>query len=198
MNQPASDVARTAAPLASRQRIVPDPEPAMMSTDSEHTPSETERAEPERAEIVASEPPEQVQGDAIEQPAKVMRVGAMLRGLLQEVREAPLDERSRDRLREIYEISLQELGSAVSPDLREELERLAQPFPDSAVPSDAELRIAKAQLVGWMEGLVQGIQATLYAQQVLARRQLADMRGQLPPISGGEEPRAEDRHGTYL
>ncbi len=165
-----------------------------MTPANEHSPTE-----PERAEIVAPEDAGEAKGDAIEQPAKVMRVGAMLRGLLQEVREAPLDERSRDRLREIYEISLQELGSAVSADLREELDRLAQPFPDAEVPSEAELRIAKAQLVGWMEGLVQGIQATLYAQQVLARRQLADMRGQLPPSPGAGEPRpAEERPGTYL
>ena len=165
-----------------------------MSLHSEHSPSE-----PERAEIVAPDQDREPQGDAIEQPAKVMRVGAMLRGLLQEVREAPLDERSRDRLREIYEISLQELGSAVSMDLREELNRLAQPFPDSEVPSEGELRIAKAQLVGWMEGLIQGIQATLYAQQVLARKQLADMRGQLPPFGLGDEQNpAEERPGTYL
>ncbi len=165
-----------------------------MTPESQHSPPE-----PERAEIVAPEDAGQAQGDAIEQPAKVMRVGAMLRGLLQEVREAPLDERSRDRLREIYEISLQELGSAVSADLREELERLAQPFPDSEVPTEAELRIAKAQLVGWMEGLIQGIQATLYAQQVLARKQLADMRGQLPPFRGAPgQPPEEDRPGTYL
>ncbi|MCY4630795.1 MAG: DUF2587 domain-containing protein [bacterium] len=165
-----------------------------MSPDIEHSPSE-----PERAEIVAPDQEREPHGDAIEQPAKVMRVGAMLRGLLQEVREAPLDERSRDRLREIYEISLQELGSAVSVDLREELDRLAQPFPDSEVPSEAELRIAKAQLVGWMEGLIQGIQATLYAQQVLARKQLADMRGQLRPLEPGDEQNpAEERPGTYL
>ena len=164
--------------------------------------SSTERSPiPEQAEIVEPRDTgaEESQGDAIEQPAKVMRVGAMLRGLLDEVREAPLDERSRDRLREIYEISLQELGSALSPDLRDELERLAQPFPDAGVPTEAELRIAKAQLVGWMEGLIQGIQATLYAQQVLARRQLADMRGQLPALRPPSEARsAEDRPGTYL
>ena len=161
---------------------------------------------PEQAEIV--EPPgagaEESHGDAIEQPAKVMRVGAMLRGLLTEVREAPLDERSRDRLRDIYEISLQELGSALSADLRAELDRLTQPFPDSEVPSDGELRVAKAQLVGWLEGLIQGIQATLYAQQVLARAQLADMRGQLPQFSAGSPappgvtPAVEERPGTYL
>lgn len=158
-------------------------------------------AVPEQAEIVepADAGGEESQGDAIEQPAKVMRVGAMLRGLLQEVREAPLDERSRDRLRDIYEISLQELGSALSPDLREELERLAQPFPAAGVPTEGELRVAKAQLVGWLEGLIQGIQATLYAQQVLARRQLADMRGQLPPIRPEVgTPSAEERPGTYL
>ena len=165
-----------------------------MTPEGEHSPTE-----PERAEIVAPDDSGEPRGDAIEQPAKVMRVGAMLRGLLQEVREAPLDERSRDRLREIYEISLQELGSAVSPDLRDELDRLAQPFPDTEVPTEAELRIAKAQLVGWMEGLVQGIQATLYAQQVLARAQLADMRGQLPPSPpAGEQRSTGDRPGTYL
>ena len=166
---------------------------------------------PEQAEIVV--PPdveaEESRGDAIEQPAKVMRVGAMLRGLLAEVREASLDERSRDRLRDIYEISLQELGSALSADLRAELDRLTQPFPDSEVPSEGELRVAKAQLVGWLEGLIQGIQATLYAQQVLARAQLADMRGQLPQFSAGgatppgaappgAAPMAEERPGTYL
>jgi hypothetical protein len=155
---------------------------------------------PEQAEIVQpGADDEQPHGDAIEQPAKVMRVGAMLRGLLEEVREAPLDERSRDRLREIYEISLQELGSSLSPDLREELQRLTEPFPESEIPTEAELRIAKAQLVGWMEGLIQGIQATLYAQQVLARRQLADMRGQLPALRPpGEGGDAEERPGTYL
>ncbi len=156
---------------------------------------------PEQAEIVEADDglEEESQGDAIEQPAKVMRVGAMLRGLLEEVREAPLDERSRDRLRDIYEISLQELGSALSPDLRGELARLAQPFPETEVPTEGELRVAKAQLVGWLEGLIQGIQATLYAQQVLARRQLADMRGQLPPIrSATESLPSEERPGTYL
>ncbi len=164
--------------------------------------SSTERSPiPEQAEIVEPGDGEggESRGDAIEQPAKVMRVGAMLRGLLEEVREAPLDERSRDRLREIYEISLQELGSSLSPDLREELQRLTEPFPETEVPTEGELRIAKAQLVGWMEGLIQGIQATLYAQQVLARRQLADMRGQLPALRPPDEDDGPtERPGTYL
>ncbi len=134
--------------------------------------------------------------ETIEQPAKVMRIGSMIKQLLDEVRAAPLDERSRDRLRDIYETSVRELGEALSPDLRDELTRLAPPFAD-AVPSDAELRVAKAQLVGWLEGLFHGIQATLFAQQVAARQQLEQMRGQLPPGQG--PPTAPDqRPGTYL
>ena len=138
-------------------------------------------------------------GDSIEQPAKVMRLGAMLRTLLEEVRAAPLDGRSRDRMREIYETSLNELSSALSPDLQDELSRLALPFNDESIPTAAELRIAKAQVVGWLEGLVQGIQATLYAQQVIARRQLADMRGQLPSPKSPEMPDDVSGHsGVYL
>jgi hypothetical protein len=134
--------------------------------------------------------------ETIEQPAKVMRIGSMIKQLLDEVRSAPLDDRSRDRLRDIYETSVRELGEALSPDLRDELNRLAPPFAD-AVPSDAELRVAKAQLVGWLEGLFHGIQATLFAQQVAARQQLEQMRGQLPPGQG--PPTGPDqRPGTYL
>ncbi len=161
---------------------------------------ETKTLQPsEKAEVVEDKSDREV-GDAIEQPAKVMRLGAMLRSLLEEVRETPLDNRSRDRLRDVYETSVNELGSALSTDLREELGRLAPPF-EEGTPSTAELRVAKAQIVGWLEGLVQGIQATLYAQQVFARRQLADMRGQLPsatqPIS---KQASEDvaHRGTYL
>ena len=147
----------------------------------------------------------------IEQPAKVMRVGAMLRQLLEELREATLDEGSRDRLRDIYDTSLRELGSALSPDLREELDRITLPFNDDEVPSEAELRVAKAQLVGWLEGLIQGIQATLFAQQMAAQQQLANMRGQLPPGArpgavphpqapgpGPQPDNPEARPGTYL
>ena len=143
----------------------------------------------------------------IEQPAKVMRVGTMMKSLLEEVRTATLDEASRDRLRDIYETSLTELGSALSPDLRAELGRLALPFSDDddAPPTTAELRVAQAQLVGWLEGLIQGIQATLFAQQMAAQQQLANMRGQLGPGVPGPNGRpgqvvdsAEGRPGTYL
>lgn len=134
-------------------------------------------------------------GEAIEQPAKVMRVGTMMKQLLEEVRQSSLDESSRDRLRDIYATSIEELGSALSPDLRDELDRLILPFPEDHPPSQAELQVAKAQLVGWLEGLIQGIQAALFAQQVSAQQQLANIRAELPP---GAQPPTERRPGTYL
>ena len=140
--------------------------------------------------------------ETIEQPAKVMRVGTMMKQLLEEVRAATLDEASRDRLKEIYETSVTELGSALSTDLREELGRLALPFDEDVAPSNDELRIAQAQLVGWLEGLIQGIQAALFAQQMAAQQQLAGMRrselgpGQLTP--GVPAPEPDARPGTYL
>ena len=126
----------------------------------------------------------------IAQPAKVMRIGTMIKQLLEEVRAAPLDEASRARLREIHQISIKELEDGLSPDLREELDRLTLPFEDSSTPSDAELRIAQAQLVGWLEGLFHGIQTALFAQQMAARMQLEEMRrralpgGSAPPMPG--------------
>jgi hypothetical protein len=119
--------------------------------------------------------------ESVEEPAKLMRIGSMIKQLLEEVRDADLDDAARGRLKEIYATSVRELGSALSDDLREELERVVIPFGEEASPSDAELRIAQAQLVGWLEGLFHGIQATLFAQQMAARAQLEDMRRQLPP-----------------
>jgi Protein of unknown function (DUF2587) len=134
--------------------------------------------------------------ELVEQPAKVMRIGSMVKQLLDEVRAAPLDEASRSRLREIYEQSVRELAAALSPDLAAELDRMALPF-DNSVPSEAELRVAQAQLVGWLEGLFHGIQATLLAQQMEARAQLAEMRQRgLPPGPPAETP--PTRPGTYL
>ena len=107
--------------------------------------------------------------ETVQEPAKVMRIGSMIKGLLDEVRQMQLDAPSRERLAEIYERSIVELAEAISPDLREELQTLALPFKEGVVPSEAELRVAKAQLVGWLEGLFHGIQATLFAQQLAAR-----------------------------
>lgn len=110
--------------------------------------------------------------DLVEQPAKVMRIGTMIKQLLEEVRAAPLDDASRNRLREIHATSIRELEEGLAPELREELDRLTLPFNEDAAPSDAELRIAQAQLVGWLEGLFHGIQTALFAQQMAARAQL--------------------------
>lgn len=155
---------------------------------------------PERGELIDGMPSANdalaimVSGDeSVQEPAKVMRIGSMMKGLLEEVRQMQLDLPSRERLAEIYERSIVELAEAISPDLREELHTLALPFKEGEAPSDAELRIAKAQLVGWLEGLFHGIQATLFAQQLAARQQLEQMR-QLPP-SGSAIP---DRPGTYI
>jgi hypothetical protein len=129
--------------------------------------------------------------DLVEQPAKVMRIGSMIRQLLEEVKSAPLDDASRQRLKEIHRSSIKELESGLAPELVEELERLSLPFTEDATPSDAELRIAQAQLVGWLEGLFHGIQTAIYAQQVSARAQFEQMRRALPGgVQGpGQGPR---------
>ncbi len=134
--------------------------------------------------------------ESIEQPAKVMRIGSMVKQLLEEVKQAPLDKKSRERLRDIYDKSVVELASSLSPDLREELDRLVSPF-ESEEPSDAELRIAQAQLLGWLEGLFHGIQAAVFAQQVAARAQLEELRSRgLPQASQGDI--TNSRSGMYL
>ncbi len=138
--------------------------------------------------------------EMVTSPAKVMRIGSMVKQLLEEVRASSLDEASRERLAEIYDRSIMELSEALSPDLQDELNSLALPFGEGEVPSESELRIAKAQLVGWLEGLFHGIQATLMAQQFAARQQLQEMRqlpgGQMTPPQPGEQ--SQDRPGTYL
>lgn len=126
--------------------------------------------------------------DQIEQPAKVMRIGSMIRQLLEEVRSAPLDEASRLRLKEIHQASIKELEAGLAPELVEELERLSLPFTEEATPSDAELRIAQAQLVGWLEGLFHGIQTAVYAQQMAAKAQFEQIRRALPPGAGQAVP----------
>lgn len=128
--------------------------------------------------------------EMVEQPAKVMRIGSMIRQLLEEVRSAPLDEASRNRLKEIHRASIKELEEGLAPELVEELERLSLPFTEDATPSDAELRIAQAQLVGWLEGLFHGIQTAIYAQQMAARAQFEQIRRGLPPGAGAAGPQA--------
>ncbi|GGT38938.1 bacterial proteasome activator family protein [Streptomyces kurssanovii] len=140
--------------------------------------------------------------EMVEQPAKVMRIGSMIKQLLEEVRAAPLDEASRVRLKEIHAGSVKELEDGLAPELVEELERLSLPFTDDAIPSEAELRIAQAQLVGWLEGLFHGIQTALFAQQMAARAQLEQMRRALPPGGSNEDDEGGQhgaiRSGPYL
>ena len=153
---------------------------------------------------VAVTPPEQQGEDGdrdrditelVEQPAKVMRIGSMIRQLLEEVKSAPLDEASRNRLREIHSSSIKELESGLAPELVEELERLSLPFSDDRTPSESELRIAQAQLVGWLEGLFHGIQTAIYAQQVAARAQFEQIRRGLPAGMGGGMPQMPQQPG---
>jgi hypothetical protein len=130
-----------------------------------------------------------------------MRIGSMVKSLLEEVRAAPLDEPSRERLAEIYERSIAGLSDALSPDLQQELKMLALPFKDGEIPTEPEIRIAKAQLVGWLEGLFHGIQATLFAQQLEQMRQLppgVGGPGMVPGPPGQPGQPMQDRPGTYL
>jgi hypothetical protein len=153
-----------------------------------------ESSPPELVVVGGDEPtPSEEPREVVEQPAKVMRIGSMIKQLLEEVRQSPLDDRARIRLGEIYETSVRELAEGLSPDLRDELTRLSMPLGDGT-PTEAELRVVQAQLVGWLEGLFHGIQATLFAQQVAAQSQLQKMRqrGLPAPEGGGERP------GTYL
>jgi len=134
--------------------------------------------------------------EAVSQPAKLMRIASMAKQLLEEVRAAPLDDASRKRMSEIYRESIRQLAQTLSPELADELEHLTIPF-DSDTPSDAELRVAQGQLVGWLAGLFQGIQATLFVQQMAAQRQLEQMRGVGPPRDPSEAG-GEIRRTTYL
>lgn len=159
----------------------------------------TDQPQPETPEIVESPEPEATQQTGmVSEPAKVMRIGTMIRQLLEEVKATELDEPGRDRLKEIYETSVEELSEALSPDLRAELERLALPFDEDDVPTGPELRVAQAQLVGWLEGLFHGIQATLFAQQNAARQQLEQIQqGQALPPGRGAPPQQQGG-GVYL
>ena len=177
--------------------------------------SETPSEQEQHVVIIGPDGQPTVEGDAdeeravtdlVEQPAKVMRIGSMIRQLLEEVKAAPLDEASRNRLKEIHQASIKELETGLAPELVEELERLTLPFTEDSVPSEGELRIAQAQLVGWLEGLFHGIQTAIYAQQMAARAQFEQIRkalpaGVSPPQAAGQDGGAQrpgDSGGMYL
>jgi hypothetical protein len=135
----------------------------------------------------------------VSSPDKVMRIGNMVKQLLEEVRAAPLDDASRARLKEIQERAVAELSDGLAPELRDELDRITLPFAENGIPSDAELRIAQAQLVGWLEGLFHGLQTALFAQQMAAQAQLQQMRGRaLPPGVGAAQDGSSGGTGQYL
>jgi hypothetical protein len=154
---------------------------------------------PDPTQAVSEEDRAAAESEAIERPAKVMRIGSMIKQLLDELHVSEMDPPSRARLKEVYELSVKELSGTLSPDLSDELGRLAFPFA-SDEPTDAELRVAQAQLVGWLEGLFHGIQATLFAQQVAAQAQIEQMRRRGLPV--GEQPPGDERprpgSGNYL
>ncbi len=162
-------------------------EDAPLNPETAETPEVVDLPAPGADEAPAEE------RNSISEPAKVMRIGSMIKQLLEEVRTTTMDEGGRNRLKDIYETSIAELGEALSPDLTDELNSLALPFGEDEIPSDSELRIAQAQLVGWLEGLFHGIQATLFAQQMAARQQLEQMQQkQALPQAGPPQT------GTYL
>lgn len=151
----------------------------------------------DESQAVAVPDAEQMPTDLIEQPAKVLRIGSMVKQLLDEVRTAPLDEASRRRLRDIHSRSIKELATGLAPELVAELDRLSIPFLDSEIPSDSELRIAQAQIVGWLEGLFHGIQTAMFAQQMAARAQFEEM--QRRALTTGQEEDTAPRTGSpYL
>ncbi|WP_026928715.1 bacterial proteasome activator family protein [Glycomyces tenuis] len=162
-------------------------EDELLIVDADGNPISAGEAQERLAEAAESDP-----SKLVAEPAKVMRVGSMIKQLLEEVRAAELDDKGRQRLRDIHARSIAELESGLAPELRDELERLSLPFSADEVPTEAELRIAQAQLVGWLEGLFHGIQAALVAQQMAARLQLDQMRSgdmrALPAGAGGELP----------
>jgi len=151
-------------------------------------------SEPVPLVVVSDSEPEEPETETISQPAKVIRIGAMTKELLEEVRRADLDEASRGRLKEIFETSVRELAEGISPDLRDELSRLTLPF-DSGIPSDSELRVAQAQLVGWLEGLFHGIQAAMFTQQA-AMAQLEEARRRGLPV--GPQGQGQGRPGPDM
>src|SRR5205814_4206588 len=135
-------------------------------------------------------------GEQISSPTKLIRIASMVRTMLDEVRRAPLDDAGRRRLREIHERSIQELDSVLSPDLQQELSEVVLPL-TSESPSESELRLAQAQLVGWLEGLFHGIQATLFTQQAMAQSQFEEMRRRRA-LEGGPMGQQQPSPSGYL
>jgi hypothetical protein len=150
-------------------------------------------------QAVPVEPPQEQGGDGpspetITEPAKLLRIASMVRELLEETRHASMDEPGRKRLLDIYHRSVEELGGSVSADLKEELQELVPPL--DGVPSEAEMRVAQAQLVGWLEGLFHGIQAAMFAQQMAARQQFEEIRRRGLMAQNPQQQEQPDQSGS--
>jgi hypothetical protein len=183
--------------MSSQESLTPQPDPRTMIIDPQGVPT---------VDSVAADAGEQGERvtELVEEPAKVMRIGSMIRMLLEEVKAAPVDEAGRTRLANVLSTAISELKQGLAPELGNELDRLIEPL-SGPTPSESELRIAQAQLVGWLEGLFHGIQTAIYAQQMAARAQLEQMQRALPPGPGaamadhGEDPSAPNSaSGMYL
>jgi len=139
---------------------------------------------------------------AISDPAKLIRLGTMLQTLMAEVRNADTDVESRKLLARIHNETMEELATVLSSDLMDELSEFTNCCDDEGVPTEAEIRVAQAQLVGWLQGLLQGLQASMAAQQTAAAQQLQQLatRQSAPgpggPTAGGSG--LPEQAGTYL
>lgn len=155
-----------------------------MSEDTDQQPEE----EAFTAEVIE----EESEQPSVLHASKLMRIAAMTRAMLEEVRQAPVDEGGRRLLVEVHERTLSEMEEVLTPDLREELQEIFLPLSGEDA-SESELRISQAQLVGWLEGLFAGIQATLWSQQAAAADHLQQMRARAIEMQGSQEP-----PGQYL
>jgi hypothetical protein len=161
--------------------VTETPHPGMLGRPDEGDPG----GQPVHSAEVVEEEERPDQG-SIQHPTKLLRIASMIRELVEEVRQAPLDERGRSRIREVYARTLGELKGLLSPDLQAELAKLMTPLEEGA--SDAEIRVAQAQLLGWLEGLFHGIQAALWSQQMQARAALEEMRRRGLPSGDQSRP----------
>lgn len=153
--------------------------------------------QPLRPDTVEAEAVEESGGKTpdVTQPTKLIRMASMTRAMLEEARQAPLDESGRERMAEVHSRSVEELREILSPELQEEFAEIMIPLNDEDV-SEAELRVAQAQLIGWLEGLFHGIQASLWSQQVSAQTQLAEM--QKRALGAPKQQERGDSSGLYL
>ena len=162
------------------------------TTDPEDTQNDEERITPEVIDASADER-EEDEGTFVTEPSKLIRIASMTKAMLEEVRASGMDDLGRQRLLAVYHRSIDELRDVLSDDLKDELDSIFVPL-ESETPTEPEIRVAQAQLVGWLEGLFHGIQASLWSQQMSAQAQLEQMGQRRALEASGDE----DQPGLYL